>query len=153
MRLVDVAVAAAQALYLFCPLLVSSVLSGIVLRFALLHELRRPIDGGRVIRGRRIFGDSKTWRGIVVAVVGCVLAVAAQRYVLRPPRWLLVVASERINRIVFGTAMGAGAMVGELPNSFVKRRPRRERGASARGPLALLFCLGDQMDLLATVWP
>ena len=29
-----------------------------------------PIDGGRTFRGKRVFGDNKTWRGFVVMVPG-----------------------------------------------------------------------------------
>ena len=153
MTIVDAAVAAAQAFYLLSPLLASSALSGLVLRFDLVRVLKRPIDGGRGFRGHRIFGDGKTWRGVVVAVTGCIATVAVQKYLLRPPHWLVVVAYERIDVIVFGAAMGVGAMVGELPNSFVKRRLGISPGASARGLPSVVFYVWDQIDLLTTLWP
>jgi len=79
----------AQACYLFAPLLIASSCAGVVLRFNLFAALKRPLDGGAVVRGRRVFGDNKTWRGLVVPVAGCVLAVAIQKYVIgdrRPPQ-------------------------------------------------------------------
>ena len=153
MTIVDVAVATAQGFYLLSPLLGASALSAVVLRFDLVRVLRCPIDGWRTFGGRRIFGDSKTWRGIVVAIAGCVATVSAQKYLLRPPQWLPIIAYERTDAFVFGTVMGGGAMLGELPNSFVKRRLGIEPGATPRGPLALLFYVWDQVDLLTTVWP
>jgi len=147
------AIAAAQALYFLSPLLVASLLSAVVLRFDLFSRVRRPIDAGRTFHGRRVFGDGKTWRGVLVAVVGCVTTVALQKYVLRVPDWLLLVDYRGIDEFVFGTTMGVGAMAGELPNSFVKRRLGIERGATARGVLALPFYIWDQVDLVTTVWP
>ncbi len=44
-------------------------------------------------------------------------------------------------------------MLGELPNSFVKRRLGIARGKTARGPPALLFYVWDQVDFLTTAWP
>lgn len=73
---------AAQALYLFLPLLVAAALSGVVLRYNLWACLKRPIDGGMTVRGRRLFSDNKTWRGVVCAVLGCLITVIVQRYVL-----------------------------------------------------------------------
>lgn len=56
----------ASVLYLFAPLIVASMLAGIVMRFDLLPSLRRPIDAGRTVRGRRLLGEHKTWRAVAV---------------------------------------------------------------------------------------
>jgi len=55
--------------------------------------------------------------------------------------------------IWFGTALGAAAEPSELPNSFVKRRLGIEPGGTARGPLAVIFYLWDQLDVLLGFWP
>jgi CDP-2,3-bis-(O-geranylgeranyl)-sn-glycerol synthase len=150
----DLGIAALMVLYLFAPLIPAVALAGLVMRFGLLDSLRRPIDGGMTLRGCRLFGDSKTWRGVVVAIVGCIAGAAAQKYVIgeaaRP--WMLVDYA-RINVVLFGLAMGAGAMLGELPNSFVKRQTGIAPGKTTRGPLAVLFYVWDQVDLLTTTWP
>lgn len=148
------AVAAAQALYLFAPLLASAALSGLVLRFDWLRSLRRPIDCGATFRGRRLFGDSKTWRGVVVAVVGCVASVALQRMVSDViPASLQLVDYPSVSTPCFGAAMGIGAMAGELPNSFTKRQLGIPPGTSTRGWPALVFYVWDQVDLLTGAWP
>ncbi|HVW28056.1 MAG TPA: CDP-archaeol synthase [Polyangiaceae bacterium] len=147
------AIAAAQALYFLSPLLVASVLSAVVLRFDLFPCVRRPIDGGRTYRGRRLLGDGKTWRGVLVAIVGSVGGVALQKYLLHVPAWLSLVDYGRVDVLSFGTVMGASAMAGELPNSFVKRRLGIARGAIARGPLETVFYVWDQVDMVTTVWP
>lgn len=147
-------VAGVQALYLFCPLIVASGISAVVIRFDLLSALRRPIDGGRTIRGRRVFGNSKTWRGVAVAVAGCVLTVGLQKYLrVEALDRIALVDYRRVNPLIFGAAMGAGAMLGELPNSFVKRRLGIAPGGTRRGALGVVFYVWDQLDLLTTAWP
>ena len=44
--------------------------------------------------------------------------------------------------------MGVTAMLGELPNSFVKRRLDIAPGKTTSGVLAVLFYVWDQIDLL-----
>ena len=146
--------ACAQALYLFAPLVLSAALSGIVLRFDLAPWLAAPIDGGRCLAGRRVLGDGKTWRGVVVAVAGSVVATSIQKAL--PVDWtttLAVIDYTAVNPVAFGAAMGAGAMLGELPNSFAKRRLGIARGRTARGLLGVLFYVFDQIDLLVGAWP
>ena len=68
--------------------------------------LAQPVDGGRLFPdGRRIFGRSKTWRGLITAVV--ITALVA--YLLQMG-WVL------------GAAFGLLAMLGDLLSSFIKRR-------------------------------
>lgn len=143
-----------RVVYLLSPLLVSAALSGVVLRFNLFSALKRPIDGRLMFRGKRLFGDSKTWRGVATAVVGSVLAVAVQKHVLwHLASGLAIVDYRQVNAVLFGIAMGVGATAGELPNSFVKRQIGISPGATARGPSAILFYLWDQLDLLTVTWP
>jgi len=66
----------------------------------------RAIDGGRLLGdGQPLFGASKTWRGLIVAVVCTALAA-----------WVLGLG------LVFGALFGVLAMVGDLFSSFIKRR-------------------------------
>ncbi|KAA8983628.1 MULTISPECIES: CDP-archaeol synthase [Gammaproteobacteria] len=66
--------------------------------------------------GRRLFGASKTWRGLAVAIVAA--AVVA---------WLFRLG------FIFGAVFGAVAMLGDLLSSFVKRRFGLGAGDRARG--------------------
>ncbi len=94
---------------------------------------RHPVDFGRVfVDGRRIFGDSKSWEGLAAGV----LAGAAAGAALSPAygRALAELAAA-------GLVQGLGAMVGDLVNSFVKRRLGMRPGA----PLPVL----DQVSFIA----
>ncbi len=70
------------------------------------NRLARPIDNGLVLGdGYRLFGNSKTWRGLFSALVFC--AAAAILLGLQP---------------VTGILFGALTMIGDLLTSFIKRR-------------------------------
>ena len=150
----DFPFAMAQALWLFLPLLFAAAIGGVVLRRDLLRWARRPIDGGATWRGRRLFGDHKTWRGVVVAVT-CGSAFAAfQEHVVGDAVGALAVVDWRtVPSPVFGALMGLGAMLGELPNSFVKRRLDIAPGRTTTGPWSIVFYVWDQIDLLFGAWP
>jgi hypothetical protein len=83
-----------------------------------------PLDGGRTFRGRRIFGANKTVRGFVVMVPATALAfiVVAQAAAHGNPQaiglWPLAPGAYAW----LGVLAGLGFMLGELPNSFVKRQ-------------------------------
>lgn len=70
-----------QAVYLFSRLLFAAGVSALVLRFDWLRALKRPIDGGLEVGGRRILGEHKTWRGLVVTTAACMVWVALQKLV------------------------------------------------------------------------
>src|SRR5438477_12575051 len=52
-----------HARWVFLPVLGAHLAHAPVLRFDLFPALARPIDGGRTVRGRRLLGANKTWRG------------------------------------------------------------------------------------------
>jgi hypothetical protein len=145
---------AAEFLYLYAPLLLSAAISGIVMRQNWLSFARRPLDAGRSFRGRRIFGDSKTWRGVLVAVVGCVLGVAIQKHLVGTRASSIArVDYAHVSVVGLGLVMGVTAMLGELPNSFSKRRMNIPPGETAQGWRAVLFYVWDQVDLLMFSFP
>ena len=153
MRLIDVLHLAIEVLYLFAPLLVSAAVAGAVLRHNLFAGLRRPIDGGLSLGGKRLFGDHKTWRIVLVTVASSIATVALQKAACGWARPIALVDYGHIDAVAFGAAMGGGAMLGELPNSFCKRRIGVPPGEGAAGPMAALFYVWDQIDLLTGVWP
>lgn len=144
-----------QSFYLFSPLLVAASLSAVVSRFDVLARWYIPLDGGRTLRGVRLFGDNKTWRGLAVAVAGAILGVFLQRTVGIRTNALGAISLldySHANPLTMGSAMGLGAVLGELPNSFCKRRMGIAPGASAHGPLALFFFAWDQIDTVLGGW-
>ena len=104
-----------------------------------------PLDGGRTFRGRRLFGDNKTARGFVVMVpaTGLAFLLLALASVGTPGLWPLTPAQY----VGLGLLAGAGCMLGELPNSFIKRQLRIAPGSPGAGPVARpLFFVVDRLD-------
>jgi CDP-2,3-bis-(O-geranylgeranyl)-sn-glycerol synthase len=108
-----------------------------------------PLDAGRTFRGRRIFGANKTWRGLVVMVPATAAAFAAVAWVAggKDPASAGLWDLSGWQYALAGTCAGAGFMLGELPNSFVKRQLDIAPGARAAGPAgALLQFALDRAD-------
>ena len=105
-------------------LLAAFTLAGVAqtLWFAAPVSLRfaQPLDGGRRWRGRRIFGENKTVRGFVVMIP----ATAAAFTLLggMAPGSIGLWPLPPAGYATLGTLAGLGFMLGELPNSFVKRQ-------------------------------
>lgn len=97
-----------------------------------------PIDGGRTMGGRRLLGDGKTWRGTLVGVVAGV-GVAFLLNLLAPVVVGIGYAVPAFTPVV-ALALAAGAMLGDILASFLKRRTGRERGAA--------FPVLDQLDFV-----
>lgn len=108
----DVPVLAAALLLLLsangAPILARNLFGGIA---------DRPVDGDYVAAdGRRLLGPTKTWRGVLAAVL--VTALMA---------WLLAYPPQ------LGAGLALGAMAGDLLASFCKRRLGLAPSARARG--------------------
>jgi len=110
-----------------------------------------PIDGGRTWRGKRLLGDGKTWRGTVAGVAaGAALALALSAVAadvgsavgVDVPTFPLPVA----------LSLAAGALLGDILGSFLKRRTGRERGAAVPLVDQLDFVVGS-LALTAVVDP
>jgi hypothetical protein len=147
----ELLLAVGQAFWLFAPLLVAAAVSGVVVKLHLLAFLARPIDGGLTLGGKPVFGQTKTWRGIVAAALGAALGAYLQRFI--DVGALALVDYHRPEAVAMGAALGTGAMLGELPNSFVKRRVGVPSSGTTKGRLRVLFYIWDQVDLLTGTWP
>jgi CDP-archaeol synthase len=141
--------------YLFFPLLVGLALHGFCIKYDALAFLCRPIDRGRKFRGERIFGDNKTYRGVVVVSLGTVIGFGLQSLLLHR------IASVRsvelfdytfFKSVTLGGAVGVAAMLSELPNSFIKRRFDIAPGRGAKGWKGVVFYVYDQIDFLLGSW-
>ena len=146
---------AIQALFLALPVIVGGVLHVVVIKLRLLPSLAAiPLDAGLHVRGRRVFGDNKTLRGALVmplstALSSWALTTALTAWSSAPP-WALPV--QQTSPLWWGALCGVGYIVGELPNSFLKRQLDIAPGAAASGTLStMVFWCIDQVDFLAGI--
>ncbi|MBX5469611.1 MAG: CDP-archaeol synthase, partial [Thermoleophilaceae bacterium] len=110
-----------RSLLVFVPVLGAPLLHAPVLALDLFPRLKRPLDMGARVRGRRVFGDNKTVRGALFMIGGVV--AAALLLSLWPTYWHALPGAVRdAGPLPLGLLIGLGVVVGELPNSFAKRQ-------------------------------
>jgi CDP-2,3-bis-(O-geranylgeranyl)-sn-glycerol synthase len=140
-----------EGLLLFLPVLGAPLLHAPVLALDLLRGLKRPLDAGRTWRGRRLLGDNKTWRGALLMVAGPTLATVA---LAQWPWWwdALPGAVREAGPVLVGLLVGLGVVLGELPNSLLKRQLDIAPGAQRRSPAGVALTALDQVDFVPAVW-
>jgi len=126
------------------PPILAGILNMAWVKTPWLRRLARPIDGGLTLPdGQRVFGDNKTWKGLLGMVVLGALAGLLLGLLERGT------AAEGLNLFyrehadtnawstLVGALLGLGYTLAELPNSFVKRRlgisPGRPPEGAAKG--------------------
>lgn len=138
-----------QVLWLAVPIFLAGAVHMVVVKQDRLSALRVPLDGGRSWRGQRLFGDNKTWRGFAIMIPGCILLFALQQLLHHQfpgLAWLACFDYRAANPLWVGTWMAMGYLLGELPNSFIKRQAGIEPGITVPGLRGTLFSLLDQTD-------
>lgn len=83
----------------------------------------QPLDGGRCLDGRRIFGDGKTVRGFVAGIVAGTAIGVLQG----------IAKCSFSHYFSLGFLLALGALLGDLMGSFIKRRLGIERGGALPG--------------------
>lgn len=110
-----------EALWLFLPAGVANMAPVIGNKIPFWNRWRTPLDFGRSYRGQRFFGDNKSWRGVILAVIlGGLIGYAQALWSGRPneanaPAWI-------------GFLLGFGAIYGDAIESFFKRQYGVESG-------------------------
>jgi hypothetical protein len=140
-----------EALWIFLPVIGAPLLHVWVLRGDLLRGLKRPLDGGLTFRGRRLLGDNKTWRGALLMCGGVLLATLVLS--LWSWWWDRLPADVRdAGPLLYGFLLGLGVVLGELPNSFLKRQLDIAPGSQRTSLPGRLITLLDQGDLVIGIW-
>lgn len=138
---------ASQSFSLVLPILIAGLVLIWVLRKNLLPKLDQPIDFGVEIREKRIFGDNKTWRGVII-YVGMSIAVCIVLWSVSRRFSNLINPVFSLNPLYIGSAIALGYILGELINSFIKRRLDIGPGALSGARAQLLL---DHLDGILTV--
>lgn len=135
------------------PAILSGILNMIWCKLPILKTLKYPIDCNKnFIDGKRIFGDNKTYKGLLGYII---------LNILMSILWGLICNSCNINNLnyfyvnhtntlsfnlLIGLLLGLGYSLFELPNSFMKRRLNIEEGKSTSGISKIFFVFLDQAD-------
>ena len=128
-----------EAIWLILPAYAANGLTPILGLRKGLHT----IDGGRKFRSQPLFGEGKTWEGLLFGAImgGFIGLVEMLAYPSLPFSTSPVPLNIVTMTPLLGFLLGLGAMLGDLGGSFIKRRLRIARGR----PVPIL----DQLDFLA----
>jgi hypothetical protein len=134
-----------RVLWLSLPVLVAAAIQIAFIKLEWAEGLKKPLDGGATFREKRLFGDHKTWRGAIVYVLFSVLAVIPQA-IWRLPGLEYFDYSQTFLPYAMdvGFLLGLGFVLGELPNSFIKRQTSVAPGERGKWWNVVL----DQVDSL-----
>jgi CDP-2,3-bis-(O-geranylgeranyl)-sn-glycerol synthase len=125
------------AAFLFATMIPAGLVHTAWLRSAWSRPLAIPVDCRVTLRGRRLFGPNKMFRGFVALPLAAGVSFFVASRLTGGP-WPL---SHR-GYVLLGIAAGLGFMLGELPNSFIKRQLDIEPGrAPEKSAAAKWMCL------------
>ena len=128
-----------ETLFFTIPLLISGLAHHfLIIKYDLLAFLAKPVDFNLMLRKKRLFGDAKTFRGFAIVILVTGFSMWAINIFFRIPL--------KFNPFLSGMLAGLGYSLGELPNSFIKRRTGVKESSLASGALGSLLRILDQTD-------
>ena len=99
-----------------------------------------PVDFGKNLGKNRIFGEHKTYRGLIFGVLFAIIASYLQFLLHNADFFARLELVDYSNWLLLGFLLGFGAMIGDLAKSFFKRRLNFAPGKP--------FIPFDQMDFI-----
>lgn len=118
------------ALYFFLPAYFANLTASLSRKIKFLKPLNIPVDFGKSLNGYRIFGDHKTWRGVICGTISGIIIVVLQRYFYQF-EWakeISLINYQEVNIFLFGFLISFGAVFGDLLLAFFKRRQNIQPG-------------------------
>ena len=139
------------------PVILGGVFNMLFVKIKALDFLRIPIDGGKSLKGKRIFGNSKTVLGFIGMMLGSALATIFWGIFLKQTglEHYNLIYKNYPNTVYFnllsGALFGFAYMIFELPNSFIKRRFDIDATTRGRFPANMVTFVYDQIDSMIGV--
>lgn len=134
------------AIAVIVPFFVGGLFQTWFLKHPVSERFSQPIDRGAKLWGEPLFGENKTWRGFVVLIPVVTVLFGLQGALLGDNQggiWQLTVAQW----FALGFLSVMAYSLGELPNSFIKRRLGIAPGESPSSALGRKVALiVDQLD-------
>jgi hypothetical protein len=118
--------------YIFLVYIIGTLMMTIIIKVEDLNSfLINPMDFNLRFKGKRLFGDHKTWRGLVSAVFSVFLTILIiKRLIPNPFDFEFLPKIFNYNIVYISLIITLGYLLGELGNSFIKRqlniKPGRE---------------------------
>lgn len=103
-------------LWFFVPAMFANASGTIGAKLPVLGKYNAPMDFGKKFRGSRIFGEHKTWRGLILGTFISSIVSLLQYAIYNP------FSFDSETSLFLGAALGAGALMGDAIESFFKRQ-------------------------------
>jgi CDP-2,3-bis-(O-geranylgeranyl)-sn-glycerol synthase len=116
-------------IYFLLPAGLANMAPGLVKK---INFLNYPLDFKKKVYGKRLFGNHKTWRGLISGIIMAILIVYIQTLLYQKVYFqnLSLISYSNLNFILLGFLFGAGALIGDCVESFFKRRLGKKDGES-----------------------
>jgi hypothetical protein len=133
------------------PILIPGLVLIIVLKLKWICFLDTPIDLRRSLGGKRIFGDNKTIKGLAIMILMAIIVAYVLNLGLRNNLNLLIHPIFSKQPITIGILYSISYAIGELMNSFIKRRLNISSGQTNKSlrNLQTFFDLSDGVIITA----
>ena|SRR3989344_6434722 len=116
-----------EALYLFLPAYFANMAPVILGK---INVLPYPIDANRTWRNKPIFGKNKTWGGLLYAILLGTVIFYIQQVLYNIPFFKAISLMDYSGQsLLLGFLLASGAILGDLAESFIKRRYGKAPGA------------------------
>lgn len=119
-----------SCLYFFLPAYFANITPPLSKRVGIFNFLDKPVDGGKMFLGQPLFGNHKTWRGVICGLIVGFTTVLVQRglYRFSAIQNISFLNYRQINIFLLGLLFPGGAVFGDLLFAFVKRRLKLKPG-------------------------
>jgi len=135
------------------PVIISGIANMAWCKSSLLNSTKLPIDNGKnFFDGRRVFGDNKTWKGMIGyflfnMIFAIVWGIICNTTGLEKLDFFYIDHKNTLSfNIIVGILLGLAYSLFELPNSFIKRRLDITPGKTINGVYKAFFVFLDQAD-------
>lgn len=114
------------AVWFFLPAGIANMIPIFSAKIPRLRKFDFPMDFRKTFRGKRIFGDHKTIRGLISGIIVATIVLWLQQIAVQNSIWLqnwtLQVDYEQMNTFIVGPLFALGALLGDAIESFFKRQ-------------------------------
>lgn len=112
--------------WVFIPAGVANMAPVFAAHISAFKKFDTPMDFGRFWHGQRIFGDNKTWRGVVAGILSATVVLAVQQWLVGHTDWGNWLAGDlnyaALPVLIVGPLFAIGVLGGDAVESFFKRR-------------------------------
>lgn len=112
--------------WFFLPAGMANMTPILVAKWPGIRTWNAPVDGGATYKGKRIFGEHKTWRGFVTGMLAATLVLWLQQlmaaHIPAIAEFTAQVDYASLPLWIVGPLFGFGALAGDAIESFFKRQ-------------------------------